>query len=163
MANNTISHGQMEDPMEHFNVTADETTLLKCLQDPKQSSKLKVCKDGIQDQIATLTSYLNTTTDMDTLHEVKTLITSAINLIKAKASTPAVVLPTAKDQPANKNITVQRSFFSTKRKKKPANVRLAKPTAEEKKNICKTLLDRPSNLVLSPLKQSTYSKLNGRE
>ena len=39
--------------------------------------------------------------------------------------------------PANKKIEVQRKFFSTKKRKKVTNIRLVKPTSEEKEDDIK--------------------------
>lgn len=41
--------------------------------------------------------------------------------------------------PSNKNIEVQRKFFSTKKRKKESNVRLIKPTSEEKDELVKEM------------------------
>ena len=79
---------------------------------------------------------------MATLHEVSGLITSALNLIKIKQESTAVTLPTTDYQPPNKNIAVQRPFYSTKRKRKHANVRLSKPNLTEKEDMVKILLHR---------------------
>ncbi len=157
--NTTIDVSQMEETHQGLN-KMDESVLLESLQDPKQSCKLLEYRDGIHSQLATLTTYLNATSDMDTLHDVKTLITSALNLIKARQeNTSKATLPVAIEQPANKNIPTQRSFFSTrKRKATKPNVRLAKPTIEQKTEMYKTLLNGPLKQAPSPLKQSTYSE-----
>ena len=43
--------------------------------------------------------------------------------------------------PHNKGIEKQRRFFSTTKKRKTANIKLAKPTAEEKEKLLKEILD----------------------
>lgn len=134
----------------------EETVLLEKL--PTKTCQLTSCKTGIQNQLATLAGYLNTTTNISTLHDVKSLLNSAINLMKAKENIPAAVLPDAINQPPNKHIATQRPFFSTKRKRKPANTRLAKPTTEEKMDIYKSLLQGSSSQVHSPLNGNTYSE-----
>ena len=100
---------------EYPSKVEEEAALLKHLQDPKQY-KLKSYRNGIQDQLSTLTGYLNKVTDLDTLREVKTIVTSAINIIKAKENVQ--ILEQVKYEPPNKNISTQRPFFSTKRKRK---------------------------------------------
>ena len=91
--------------------------------------------------------------DMDTLSDVRSLISSALNVVKAGNVKPQ--LPIATYQPPNKKIKTQRPFFSTKRKRKPATVRIVKPTSAEKIKICQALLSGPGKLTVSP---STYSK-----
>ena len=58
------------------------------------------------------------------------------------------------NQPANKKLTQQRPFVSTKRKRGPARIRLAKPTPAEKESV-KKLLSSPNPLLLT---QTTIGK-----
>lgn len=120
-----------------------------------ESYQLSAYRDGIHTQLSTLTGHINQTQDMETLQEVKSLVTAALNIMKAREK---AVLPAAKQEPANKCITTQRPFFSTKRKRSRASVRLAKPTTQEKVDICKALLNGPINAALTPLKQSIFSE-----
>lgn len=76
-------------------------------------------------------------------------------MAKARETTPTI-LPVPKPEPPNKNIHTQRSFYSTKKKRKPASIKLARPDTKEKKEIIQSLL----NECPSPsLTQSTFSKL----
>lgn len=109
----------------------------------------------VENKLATLAGCLSTI-DMDTLGEVKKLITSALNLVKAREHRLVAMLPAAKYHPPNQNIKAQRPFFSTKRKRSRATVRMGKPTNEEKLDICKALLNEAQ--PISPLKQSTFSE-----
>ena len=72
-------------------------------------------------------------------------ISSAINLIKVRQNIQ-VQLPNTKKEPANKHIQRQRPFVSTRKKKKQANVRIKKPTATEKEEICNALLEKSRSL-----------------
>ena len=136
----------------------EETEMLQRVQDVTQMGQLTIYREGIQNQLIALAGYLNTITDMSTLHDVKAFITSALNLIKARQNSSVMTLPVPKHQPPNKRIPIQRPFFSTKRKRNRANIRLAKPTIEEKVDICKALLSGTLNQECPPIKQSTYCK-----
>ena len=136
----------------------EETEMLQRVQDVTQMGQLTIYREGIQNQLIALAGYLNTITDMSTLHDVKAFITSALNLIKARQNSSVMTLPVPKHQPPNKRIPIQRPFFSTKRKRNRANIRLAKPTIEEKVDICKALLNGTLNQECPPIKQSTYCK-----
>ena len=150
----TTDQTERDDPLQHSPMDrTEEAILLKNFEGPTHTPSMY--RDGLHDQLSTLTSYVNTTKDMEVLRDVKALLTSAINLMKANVNIPAS-LPLAKPEPPNKNIATQRSFYSTKRKRKPAKVRIAKPTREEKNDICKVLL---KGSTPSPLSQGNYSKL----
>ena len=55
----------------------EETEMLQRVQDVTQMGQLTIYREGIQNQLIALAGYLNTITDMSTLHDVKALITSA--------------------------------------------------------------------------------------
>ena len=84
--------------------------------------------------------------DVNTLQQIRSYINTAANLIKTQPDIDQ--LPTQKHQPSNKLIEQQRHFFSTKRKRKSAAVRIAKPTLKEKNDICTALLS--TNTTLYP-------------
>ena len=83
-------------------------------------SSISSCREGIQKQLATQGGYVSQADDIETLQEIKSLITAALNISKVNRCKATLPLPS--NEPANKNIAVQRPFFSTKRKRKPANV-----------------------------------------
>ena len=79
------------------------------------------------------------------LHETsRQYLTSALNFIKAQNQVPQSFVLT-KNTPPNQLIE-QRSFFSTKRRRKQATVRIHKPTSKEKDEICLALLDKHRSL-----------------
>lgn len=131
----------------------NETVLLENLKDKIQFCELQTYK---HQQLSTLAGQLHTISNIETLRDVKTLINSALNLIKARETVPTV-LPVPRKEPPNKHIQTQRSFFSTKRKRKPSKVRIAKPTKQEKTDICNALL-KGCKQLLPPFTQSTFSK-----
>ena len=119
-------------------------------------SSISSCREGIQKQLATLGGYVSQADDIETLQEIKSLITAALNISKVNRCKATLPLPS--NEPANKNIAVQRPFFSTKRKRKPANVRLPKPTTKEKEGICEILVSGGFGNKATPLQHSTFSK-----
>ena len=76
-------------------------------------------------------------------------------LIKAGKSSTAGKLLCKKNQPVNKLVEKQRSFFSTKRKRKQTNVRIRKPTGKQKDIIYTALMNGEGKL---PLTTNTISK-----
>ena len=97
----------------------EATEMLQRVQGVTQMGQLTIYREGIQNQLIALAGYLNTITDMSTLHDVKAFLTSALNLIKARQNSSVMTLPVPKHQPPNKRIPIQRPFFFNKKKKKP--------------------------------------------
>lgn len=48
--------------------------------------------------------------------------------------------PNKSDEPVNKHIKIQRSFYTTKRKRQTANIRIAKPSREQRSEITSHLM-----------------------
>ena len=115
--------------------------------------------------LSSLAGHVQNTVDVGTLKEVRSCVTAAINLIRAHQGNAKPFLGT-KAEPATKHIEKQRSFFSTKRKRKKATVRIQKPTPMEKDYICCALLEKHTSLYYStntesqiaPITKSTLSK-----
>ena len=86
---------------------------------------------------------------------------SAWNLIKAREHL-GKSFQSIKNEPSNKLIKPMRPFFSTKKKRKQSTIRIAKPTTQEKKDLCTALLDKRTALYGSdstvPLSRDTMSK-----
>ncbi len=116
------------------------------------------CRDEVQKSLMIISGYIPHVTDKDTLHQVQSYLTSAINIIKANQSSSVATLPAVKHQPPNKKITPQKAFFSTKRKRKSGNIRMARPTLLEKKNICTALLNNSTDEERQPMTQTIYCK-----
>ena len=135
------AHGHHEDysqTQEHGELSQEEPELLASLQDV-DTHDLSSFRAGINQQLSTLAGHLHAVTDISTLKDVKSLLTSALSVIKVGEGS-AAALPVPTRDPPNKCLQTQRPFFSTKRKRKSTRVRLSKPSKEEKMNICRTLL-----------------------
>ena len=91
------------------------------------------------------------------IHQNQSYISSALNLIKARQHIGKSFI-VGKKQPPHKLIEQQRSFFSTKRKRKE-RVRIKKITTKEKKEICTALLEKHTPLY-SPKGKSSFSSLS---
>ena len=85
----------------------EKTEVLKDIQKPDTLNDPTTCRRKIHDKLMILNKSISGISDIDTLHEVSGLITSALNLIKFKQESTAVTLPTTDYQPPNQNIAVQ--------------------------------------------------------
>ena len=135
----------------------NETALLEKLQEKSQLCDTAVFRREVQTKISVLNGHLNHIEDKETLKGVRSYISSALNLIKARQNLGKSFI-VGKKQPPNKQIEQQRTFFSTKRKRK-VRVRIKKPTTEEKKEICTALLEKHKSLY-SPEGKSFFSSLS---
>ena len=113
--------------------------LLDNLQQKTKLSDIISIKEVLRKQLSALTAQLHLVDDIDTLNDIKTLFTSASNLIDSRQK--LANFAAHKIEPVNKRIQRQSSFYSTKRKRQQAAVRIAKPTIEEKDAITTALLD----------------------
>lgn len=118
---------------EETYIDSHNPMLLTSLQQECNLSDIDTYREGVRKQILELSGQIQLAKDIDTLKQCKTFIQSAINLIKAKQSS-SITFPANSNEPTNKIIQKQRSFFSTKRKRKTA-IRIAKPTLCEKQDI----------------------------
>ena len=115
----------------------EKSILLTTLQDETLLSDASAIKSDVHTTILSLAGHIQTISDIGILKEVKSRIISTINYIQANDQIPKL-FPNTKLQPATTHIDRQRSFFSTKKKRK-VSVRIRKPTAPEKKKISKAL------------------------
>ena len=118
---------------------------------------LAVFRQEVQTQLSVLNGHLHLIQDTETLIGIKSYISSALNLIKARQNVGKSFI-VGKKEPPNKLIEQQRSFFSTKRKRKE-RVRIKKPTTKERKEICTALLEKHTPLY-SPEGKSSFSSLS---
>ena len=89
------------------------------------------------------------------IHQNQSYISSALNFIKARQHIGKSFI-VGKKQPPHKLIEQQRSFFSTKRKRKE-RVRIKKITTKEKKEICTALLEKHRLLVWDATCPDTFA------
>ncbi len=118
--------------------------------DPKQ------CQENIHNNLMVLSGHVKTISNIQLLQQINTMVKSALNLIKAKEVN--INMPKVKHQPSNTLIQPQRRFFSTKKKRSRANVRLAKPTDKEKLVITELLVKKSQNKFI-PMQQNIYCEL----
>lgn len=158
---NSVSNESLDLCSHEISGSQCHKPLLENLQEKSQICDIAELRSRIQTRLLVLSGELNSVQDEDTLKNVRHLITSAMNLIKARTSS-VIFSPVTKKEPANKKIEQQRSFFSTKRKRKQTNVRMKKPTANEKDDICTILLDTQTSLYGTkkklPLTKNIISK-----
>ena len=124
-----------------------ESILLNTLQDKTQLSEASAVKNDVHTSILSLAGYIHNIDDVGILKEIKTRVMSTVNFIRANNQIRPS-FPKTNLQPATTHIDKQRSFFSTKKKRK-VSVRIRKPTVVEKKSISKAL--------------ETHSRLYGSE
>ena len=71
--------------------------------------------------------------EKQTLQAVNVHLDTTIGIIKCHSiQKKAVFPPITQHQPANKSLAKQRPFFSTRKRKKTASIRIAKPTTHDK-------------------------------
>ena len=104
-------------------------SLLETLQEKSQLCDTAELKDNIQSQLSVLSGQLHFVEDKDTLKNVGHFITSAINIIKVNKS---YVYQNITKNHLTKKLN-NRGPFS--RKRKTTNVRIKKPTVQEKNDI----------------------------
>ena len=98
----------------------------------------------VRNKLSVLSACVNQYADRDTLLAINKHLSTCLSVVQLHKS----------NQPANKKLTQQRPFVSTKRKRGPARIRLAKPTPAEKESV-KKLLSSPNPLLLT---QTTIGK-----
>ena len=120
-------------------------TILKTVQNPPSTHDHLVRQ--VRSKLSAISASINQLSSKETLLSINKHLSTCLSVIELQRRTPT---------PANKKLSQQRTFLSTKRKRAPARVRLAKPTSEEKQTI-KLLLTAPHSY---PLTQATIRKYN---
>ena len=99
---------------------------------PSETTEIK---DSIKEKLASLEHLVNQSENMEALKNLNKQLNAASSAFQAFSKYgqhPKQPLPRL-ESPANKNMETQRRFYSTKKKRtKPAVVRYAPPTLEEK-------------------------------
>ena len=88
--------------------------------------------------MARISACIVKTEDRVTLQSIESHLNSAISIFQA-LQVPQQSIVLNHNHPHNKDIPKQRSFFSTKKRKPKAQIRLAKPDKAKKEQICKLL------------------------
>lgn len=93
-------------------------------------------KQSLKTKLLTIVSDVEGCENDDALQQLERSINSAHSLFISIREHGNKHLPTPKENaPHNKNIVPQKRFFSTKKKTRKINVRLVKPSKEEKMEI----------------------------
>lgn len=93
-------------------------------------------KQSLKNKLLTIVSDLEGCENDDALQQLERSINSAHSLFTSIREHGNKHLPTPKENaPHNRNIVPQKRFFSTKKKSRKINVRLVKPSKEEKMEI----------------------------
>ena len=138
-------------------IKPDDQSLLENLKNGLNDD-MDSLRNQVQSEVLALAAHVHLINNIDVLKCIRSNIRSATNLIKTdKAMSKPHPLPLNNKEPSTKHIKPQRPFFSTKRKKMKATVRLAKPTVQEKYHICSILLDSNVPLYPDPGKSATTS------
>ena len=119
-------------------------TLLSSVQNKCTIGGTTQIKDRLLLKVSNIAAHITATADRDMLLDVEKHLNSCVNLFKAYQSQKS-------NEPSNKRILQQRPFYSTKRKRKTAKIRLAKPSFDEKASVTTRLLS-------STIPQSSFSK-----
>ena len=120
----------------------DITVLLRTLQKEKNDNIVHL-KNRMHKRLCILGAMVTQCYSSESLLAAEKFLNSAKCAMKALNRTgPNNFLQVQPHEPSNKHIIRRCSFYSTKKRRKKALVRIAKPTQEEKKEICSALLQR---------------------
>ena len=106
--------------------------ILKNVQNKSKLSKLSQTKQHFLSKLSEIALGIHALDDSESLSEIGKHINSCLGLLS--------ILPPAR-QPENKHLTKERSFYSTKRKRRP-RTRIAKPTDLEREKAIYNLLNK---------------------
>jgi len=120
-----------------FEAKAEMNFLRDCLSSSKGGeTDRERRKKSIKTKLLSLASDVDGCNNDNALQQLEKSINAAYSLFISVCEHGNKHLPTPKESaPPNKNIKPQQRFFSTKKKTRRANVRLVKPTKEEKLQI----------------------------
>ncbi|XP_050314956.1 uncharacterized protein LOC126749312 isoform X2 [Anthonomus grandis grandis] len=130
----------------HDNTTNNNDELQSHLLSLKQCNSSETIKK-IREDISFMSTFDWPSVDDAALRKISGLLTSVKhNMINSQESS-ALITESSKHKvcPANKKITTQPRFFSTKLKKKPMAPKLAKPSQEEITEICSRFKELQEN------------------
>ena len=106
--------------------------ILKAIKHNKEDVECE--KETIRHKLTILTAQIQNCNSARALFAAKTHLNFASNILQVmcnETDTVSSIKSCPVQEPANKNVTLQKRFFST-RKSKTANVRLAKPSPDQK-------------------------------
>ena len=128
---------------EDLNNVNTDNVLISTLQSDGQCD-LSQLKQKVMRRLSALTTQIHLCNSIPALSAIDSHLVSACNAAKiidtSETSNKSKAFSTSTNNPANKKITPQRPFYSTKSKTKRPTIRLAKPTQKEKEDLC-TLLN----------------------
>lgn len=102
---------------------------------------ISTLKQNIMRKLSVLTAQVQLCYSIPALHAIESHIQTACKATSISSDLKRC-FSTTTNCPANKKITPQRPFYSTKSKRKRPTIRLAKPTQKEKQNICVLLREK---------------------
>lgn len=115
-------------------------SVLKTVQQPRDDMLSE--KEGILQQMMMLTAQIQNCTNVSALHAAKTHISFASRVIKVLSCESGPTYTSKSKEPSNKNVVPQQRFHSTRKRSRSANVRLTKPSPDEKEVIYNSLLEK---------------------
>ena len=95
-----------------------------------------------------LYALLDQCTDEDILQHVRKNIRAALNLVEINIIEPSSRFNRLSNEPANKALSPQRPFFSTRKHHKTPSTKIAKPTDKQKHELKQSLLSKLQSLNL---------------
>ena len=130
-----------ERPASSVCKTSDTDVILHEVQQQNILSSAEHIKEKLQKKLSMITAQLHLCTNIEALESTDTHLNSILGIMKVFENGTSLTegMVHKHNGPANKHIIKQRPFFSTKRKRKLAAIRLAKPTISEKEMICREL------------------------
>ena len=138
------------------NRTTELTQLHEAVKSDFAGSDVMEIREQVITKLQRITTLIEQCTDKETLQVVNGQLNTTIGLVKCHSKQYKPVLPQINNcEPSNKTIKPQRPFFSTRKRRKTATIRVAKPTTLEKELTESRL--RSDNLIYT-VKKSAYGK-----
>ena len=127
-------------------------SIVESVKMPKEDVELE--RQAVLRKLAAVTAQVEKCASVSGLHSVMVHLNFASNIIIAKDNMTKHY--GVCNEPSNKRIELQRKFYSTRKRSRLANVRIVKPSAQEKICIQDALLNSQSKLYPS---EETESRL----
>ena len=101
-----------------------------------------VKKEEIQKDMDHLYALLDQYTNEDILQHVRKDIRAALNLVEVNIIEVSSKFNRLSNEPANKALSPQKPFFSTRKHRKTPSTKIAKPTNKQKHELKQLLLSK---------------------
>ncbi len=122
-------------------LTTSTAGLMWSVQNKSKIGSTATIKDRLLNKLSSISADVMSISEDDELVMIEKHINSCLSAMKVFKSGLT-------SEPANKKTIRQRNFYSTKRRREMARVRLAKPSLQQKSKTINRLLSATDNIIL---------------